>query len=335
MPKMWVESLRFDPLPLLLNSNNEVIKHFVRQDLLDEKSAIVETLWKLPNAQKIISKQLSNGSWAYNGGKPHVRSRENYNQLETFRVLGQLVELYGFTKEHPAVRNAADYLFGFQSEAGDFRGIYANQYSPNYTAAIMELLVKAGYANDDRIDKGFSWIISIRQDDGGWAIPIRTVGDKNMSSSTVTQALANPVPIEPDKTKPFSHCITGVVLRAFAAHPKYRSSREAELAGELLESRFFKADKYPDRKAASFWIGFTYPFWFTDLLSTLDSLSLIGFGSEDTEIQTALNWFRERQSENGLWKLNLLRNKSIMDMPLWIAFAICRVFKRFCQRKRI
>ena len=56
---------------------------------------------------------------------------------------------------------------------------------------------------------------------------------------------------------------------------------------------------------------------------------------EDTEIQTALNWFRERQDKNGLWKLALLKNKLTMDMQLWITLAICRVFKRFCQRKRI
>jgi hypothetical protein len=326
---MWVEALRFDPFPLLLHSNNEAIKYFVQQDLLDEKSAIVETLWQSPDAQNIISKQLPSGSWVYNGGKSHVRSGENYNQLETFRVLGQLVELYGFTKKHPAVRNAADYLFGFQTEEGDFRGIYANQYTPNYTAAIAELLTKAGYANDGRINKVFTWLISIRQDDGGWAIPFRTVSDKNRGSSTLMQALANSVPLEPDKSKPFSHCITGVVLRAFAAHPEYRSTYEAKLAGELLESRFLKADRYPDRKAASFWIRFTFPFWFTDLLSALDSLSLIGSGNEDTEIQTALKWFRERQGENGLWKLTLLKSKSIKDMQLWINLAICRVFKRF------
>jgi hypothetical protein len=331
--RLWFDSLTFNPVLNLLSSNNYPIKHFVESDLLGKESGMNESLWQLPEAKRILSKQQPNGSWIYKGGKPHVRTRLNYDQLETFRVLAQLIDLYGFSREYPTIRKTADFLFGFQTEEGDFRGIYGNQYTPNYTAAIIELLTKAGYQNDDRIDKGFNWLISIRQNDGGWAIPIRTISSKKGDSPTLLQALRNPVPFEPDRSKPLSHCITGVVLRAFAAHPKHRNSRDAKRAGELLKSRFFKPDKYPDRKAASFWTSFTFPFWFTDLLSTLDSLSMMNFSQKDIEIKGALNWLRAKQRENGLWKLDLLKNKSIKDMHLWIDLAICRVFKRFYEQK--
>jgi hypothetical protein len=36
------------------------------------------------------------------------------------------------------------------------------QYTPNYSAAIMELLIKAGYSTDVRTEKGFQWLLSIR-----------------------------------------------------------------------------------------------------------------------------------------------------------------------------
>ena len=285
-----------------------------------------ELLWSLPPVKKTIERQQEDGSWRYPGGKPSIRSEENYNQLETYRILGELVEKYGLDIGHKSITKAADYLFGFQTSDGDFRGIYGNQYTPNYSAAITELLIKAGYDADDRIEKGFQWLLSIRQNDGGWAIPMRTVSGKE--SGNIMKALNNPLTLKPDRTKPFSHCITGVILRAFAAHPRHRETHDAKRAGELLKSRFFKPDAYPDRKASSFWTGFSYPFWFTDLLSSLDSLSLLGFHKEEEGIKTALQWFVDKQQGDGLWNLHLLRGRD-KDLPLWIALAICRVFKRF------
>jgi hypothetical protein len=135
---------------------------------------------------------------------------------------------------------------------------------------------------------------------------------------------------EPDSSKPFSHLVTGVVLRAFAAHEKYRRSTDARVAGKLLASRFFKKDLYPDRQAADFWVKFSYPFWFTDLLSSLDSLSLIGFKRDDPHIRKVLEWFTSKQGRNGAWKLSLLRTKD-KDLTLWVSLAICRIFKRFCR----
>ena len=135
----------------------------------------------------------------------------------------------------------------------------------------MELLIKAGYENDPRISKGFEWLLSIRQDDGGWALPIRTAG------KTLTDALNSSNTIQPDKSKPFSHLVTAMVLRAFAAHPEYRKYNEAKKAGELLISSFFKSDKYPDRQGKNFWERVSFPFWFTDIISSLDSLYFLGF----------------------------------------------------------
>jgi hypothetical protein len=71
-----------------------------------------------------------------------------------------------------------------------------------------------------------------------------------------------------------------VVLRAFAAHPAYRRSREAQTAGTGLSSRLFAANTYPDRLAPSYWTMFSYPFWFTDLLSALPKLSRVQLLSE-------------------------------------------------------
>lgn len=90
-----------------------------------------------------------------------------YDLLEMYRMLGELVEKFGLNRRHPALRKAADFILRSQSR-------YGAQYSPNYTEAILELLIKAGYSNDARVARSFAWLLKIRQSDGGWAIPLRT-----------------------------------------------------------------------------------------------------------------------------------------------------------------
>ncbi len=319
----WRGKLRYDPLPELLFSENKALLYFVRCDLLEEEAGSVESLWQLPGVLKVLGKQQTDGSWRYPGGKKNIRTTSGYDQLETYRVLGQLVEKYGFTNKHPAIRKAAEFFFTCQTAEGDFRGLYGNQYTPNYTAGIMELLIKSGYGEDTRVERGFQWLLSIRQSDGGWTIPLRTTGSGNLY-----KAMKNPEPLKPDKSKPFSHCITGVVLRAFAAHRKYRKTKEARVAGELLTSRFFQPDRYPDRRAAGFWKKLVYPFWFTDILSALDSLSLLQFSGEDTQIEKALRWLVAEQQSNGLWRASYGKARD-REINLWVTLAACRVFKRF------
>lgn len=324
----WIRQFKFDPVPGLVDSENKPISYFARRDVLGEHVESIRNLWELPEAEKIVGRQQHEGSWKYHSAKLDIRSQANYNLLETYRILGVLVEEYGFTREHLAIQKAADFLFGFQTAEGDFRGIFGNQYTPYYSAAIMELLIKAGYGTDMRLERGFRWLLGMRQDDGGWALPARTYGGKD--SLTWIEAMKKEEPIEPDRSKLFSHMVTGVVLRAFAAHPKYRKTSEAKAAGELLKSRFFKPDKYPDRRTADFWTKFSYPFWFTDLLSSLDPLSQLGFTSQDPDVNRALRWFLNRQQANGFWRLSLLKTGK-KDLSQWIALAICRVFKRFSE----
>ncbi|MFX0082669.1 MAG: prenyltransferase/squalene oxidase repeat-containing protein [Candidatus Hodarchaeota archaeon] len=320
--KDWKDNLKFDPLTPLCSVKNSAILYFVNRDLLEKKVESVENLWNLPEVEKIFKKQQQDGSWKYPSSKEDFRVQENYNQIETFRQLGELIEKYGLTNRHYFIENAAEFLFSFQTEEGDIRGIYGNQYSPNYTAAIIEILVKAGYTDDPRIEKGFKWLLSCRQDDGGWAIPIRTNNAKwdGVMNSEET--------LQPNRSKPFSHMVTGVILRAFAAHPEYQKYKEAKIAGELLASRFFKPDKYPDRRTRDFWTKVSFPFWFTDIVSSLDTLFYLGFNYNYPQIKESLNFLRDRQLDNGLWDLKLLRTKD-KDLTFWVALSVCKIFKNY------
>jgi hypothetical protein len=322
----WKRGLSFDPVASLMNSKNEALRYFTRRDLTNENPGPVEDLWNIPAVVRAHELQRENGAWQYHGVREHIRSSEDYNQLETFRVLRELVEKYALTKDHPAIQEAAEFMFSHQTDEGDFRGICGRQYVPYYSGAIMELLIKAGYAEDPRMHRGLDWLISMRQSDGGWAFPLRTVG---LKLSPETFSRSDTVP--PDKQKLSSHMVTGMVLRAFAAHPSYRELKEAKVAGEFLASRFFKPDNYPDRRAAEFWTSFSYPFWFTDLLSSLDSLSIIGIDTSHEKVRSAVEWFVARQKRNGLWNLRLRIMSREREPNQWITLAICRVIKRLYE----
>ena len=114
---------------------------------------------------------------------------------------------------------------------------------------------------------------------------------------------------EPDRSRPSSHLITGIVVRPLAAHPGYRHSADTRRAAELLKSPFFRRDVYPDSAAPSNWLVFSYPFWWTDLLSALDSLARIGFSADDPGIDPGVAWFVDNQESSGLW--NTGRNGNI------------------------
>jgi hypothetical protein len=332
MMDTWRKSFKIDPLPPLLNSGNAAIQYFARRELLGERVGPVSQLWQLPEAQKILKKQQADGSWPRAGEqKP---SAINYDLIEAWRWFRYLVDQYGFTREHPQAQRAAEFLFSCQTDVGDFRGILANQYATYYSGAILSLLIKAGYANDPRVERSFQWLLAMRQDDGGWTIPMITHRlDRQTQYRLSSEYVA---PLEPDRAKPFSHNATGMILRAFAAHPKYRKSKAARAAAQLLTSRFFQPDVYTSYQAASYWVRFEYPFWWNQLVAALDSVSLIGLSPNVAPIAQALNWLIDQQQPNGLWHTSYVQphakekeTAKVRDMKLWISLAICRVFKRF------
>jgi hypothetical protein len=244
----WLERLAYNPLTPLLSSGDEALLYFTRRDLLGKEPGPVERLWTLPEALKMLRKQLPDGSWPRSGGGKHAAV--NVRLVETWRNMRYLVQVYGTSRHHPQTALAAEYIFSCQSDEGDLRGILANQYATYYTGAILAVLIQAGYTDDPRVEKAFQWLLAMRQDDGGWSIPLITYKlDRATQYRLITEYIQ---PLQPDRSKPCIHYATGIILRAFAAHPVYRASDATRKAAELLKSRFFKPDSTTSLQAASY-----------------------------------------------------------------------------------
>jgi hypothetical protein len=332
--------LAHDPLRPLLASTNEAVRYFARRDLLGERVGPIEGVWEQPGARRLAAEQRADGAWPTRNRSARLYPAIDYDLIETWKKFRYLVEQYGFTREHPAAERASEYLLSCQTEEGDIRGILANQHAMYYTGAILSLLVRAGYCDDPRVERAFDWLLDMRQDDGGWvATPLQTLDLPAARRRELTTVAPAPLR-EHDKSRPFSHNWTGMVLRAFAHHPRHRRSEAARSAAALLASRFFRADRYVSYQHADNWLRFGFPFWWNDLVAALDSISRIDRRVTD-DIQGALDWLVEHQQPDGLWKTSYSRihgqpreTPKSREQRLWITLVICGFMHRYGVRLR-
>ena len=335
LPK-WMDIFPYNPITPLLTSNDKILEYFTVRDILEKKVDPISSIWDLPVVRKLIKKQNSMGYWKSSSANKVKHPAQNYELLETYRYTNILVNMYGLTQEHPAMKKAAEYLFSCQSEEGDIRGILGEQYSPYYNGIMVANLIQAGYQEDFRVEKIMQFLISMRQDDGGWVIGspgCMGIYSKEERITLTTQYVGTRQDF--DRAKPFGHAGTGMVIRAFAFHPIYRVSPEGQKAAQLLVHSFFKKNNHASYQHPDNWVRFKYPFWWTDLISALDSVSRMNIPRDQENVAEALQWFLKNQQTSGLWKHSYStihknsENSKTKELQLWISLAILRIFKRY------
>jgi hypothetical protein len=67
----------------------------------------------------------------------------------------------------------------------------------------------------------------------------------------------------------------------------------------------------------------------TDLLTSLDSLSKLGFPADDADIARAIGWFRKQQKPDGSFVLVMRRGIGDKRLPRWLGLTLCRALLRF------
>ncbi len=325
--KMNLKKRANKAIEFLLARGNLPILYWMKKDILEVPiDREYKNLQKYASRIRILNNQRPNGGWCRKKYEGHPRWEKTYYVIETIQNAFKLYN-YGCTSELEEIRKVIQFFFSTQTREGDFRGAYLNEYAPTYHALILELLCLFELHDDPRVQKGYRWLFRQKQDEGGWVIPYRTIGKEDLKNRYTFEAQLKLSPVKPDKSKPFSHLVTGMALRALAASPVWREHRETKKAGELLTSRFFMADEYEDRQYPECWEDISYPFWATDILSSLDSLSRIGFSPENEKIQSALEWLMRRQTSHGYWLAG--SKKATLEDHIWVTLSVLRVIKNF------
>jgi hypothetical protein len=287
-PSGWRARLGRDPIPILLREGSPALVARVRRALIDDDEAPGPAeISAYPEVKSFLRKQEKKGGFPIKAAERAMGSEKLAYALATLRALDRLTEL-GLDVTLPAVKSAAEFLLSSQAKDGGIGDLTLGETKESRGKMValhfhgwaMGVLCRAGLDTDDRIERGFRFLLANRQADGGWAWR----GVRTDSAA-----------------RPSSHLITGMALRAFAASASRRSSREARRAAELLATRFLQPDRYPDRRAATYWEQLGEPRFYTDVLDALDSATAVGLGKENSGVRTAEAYLRGRQLPDGLW----------------------------------
>jgi hypothetical protein len=287
-PSGWRARLGRDPVPILLREGSPALVARVRRDLIDDEEAPRgDEVAAYAEVKAFLRKQEKQGSFPAKPPEKTLGPAKFARAVATLRALERLAD-FGLDKQHAAVSGAADLLFSSQARDGGIGDLALGETAdarPKVVAVhfqgwALAALCRAGYDADPRVERGFRYLLANRQADGGWAWR----GVRTDSAA-----------------RPSSHLVTGMALRAFAASASRRTSREARRAAELLATRFLQPDRYPDRKAASFWEQIGEPRFYTDVLDALDGVTAVGLGKENSGVRTAEAYVRSRQNADGLW----------------------------------
>jgi hypothetical protein len=287
-PSGWRARLGRDPVPILLRDGSPALSARVRRDLIDDEEAPrEEELVTYPEVKAFLRKQEGSGAFPAKPPEKTLGSQKFGRAVATIRGLERLAD-FGLGRTHPAVEKAASLLLSSQAADGGIADLALGETPDSRSKSValhfhgwaLAALCRTGHDDDERIAKGFRFLQASRQADGGWAWR----GVRTDSAA-----------------RPSAHLVTGMALRAFAASPSRRTSREAKRAAELLATRFLQRDRYPDRQAASFWEQLSEPRFYTDVLDALDGVTAVGLGKENSGVRTAEAYLRGRQSPDGLW----------------------------------
>ncbi|HEY5289633.1 MAG TPA: hypothetical protein VIJ59_06325 [Caulobacteraceae bacterium] len=287
-PSGWRARLGRDPVPILLREGSQALVARVRRDLIDDDEAPqAEELLTYPEVKAFLRKQDKNGAFPAKPPEKALGSPRFSRAVAAIRALERMAE-YGLGRAEAPVASAAEILLESQAADGGIAALALGETPESRSRAValhfhgwaLAALCRAGFDADPRVERGFKFLLANRQADGGWAWR----GVRTDSAA-----------------RPSSHLVTGMALRAFASSPSRRTSREARRAAELLATRFLQPDRYPDRKAPSFWEQIGEPRFWTDVLDALDGVTAVGLGKENSGVRTAEAYVRGRQNSDGLW----------------------------------
>ena len=83
----------------------------------------------------------------------------------------------------------------------------------------------------------------------------------------------------------------------------------------------------PYKVAVEYWTKFTFPYHWTDILSTFDTLTLLGI-CEHSKISEITNWFDSHKQDDGTYRVNVMAGAKYKDVKYWITLQYLNVQRR-------
>ena len=311
-------------IEFLLERGSLPVLYWLKRDILDVPcEREIRNLKKYAARVRILEGQRPDGSWCDKLIENSAAAARARAIADTLKNLYKLYD-FGCTLDDEEIRKAVVFLFTTQSKQGDFRSVHSDECAPAFHALLLEILCRYGLDEDRRVQRGFRWIArSLAEAEECFPSQSKTPGGgrpRRLSRSREAQSLRK-------SQQTFFQFIAGFFVRALAESSVWKKSRAARQAGEIILERFPRSEKSPEPEKPSCWVDITYPFWTNGTLSSLDSLSKLGFDPRDERIRKALAWLMNRQNNLGYWESE--GAVASLEDHLWVTVSVLRILKRF------
>jgi hypothetical protein len=300
-------------LDWLLEKDNPSVRYFTLRDLHKKPESdpeVIEakqTIMTTGIVPAILAKQEEGGYW----GQPDRFYTDKYKGTVWQMLI--LAEL-GADGNDPRIRKMVEFILANSQEKMEggfsFRrseklgGGLASGVVPCLTGNVVFSLLRLGYFDDERTQKGIDWICRYQRADDG-----------------VAHAPGGPVYDRYEMCWGRHTCHMGVEksLKALAEIPMARRSAAVkikieELAEYLLVHRIHKKSHDTEKVSRPGWLKFGFPLMYqTDILEILWILTSLGY--KDPRMDEAVEILRTKQSGDGRWKLeNSFNGRIIKDV---------------------
>jgi hypothetical protein len=329
----WKSILKADPTAWLLEKNNPSVRYFTLTQILDRPASDAEvkdmkdTIMEAGVVPRILAKQNNDGSWET---PPAFYTAKYKGTVWQLIILAEL----GADGGDSRVGNACEFIFAnSQNEEGGFSmhssakagGGRRSEVIPCLTGNMVWSLIRLGYLDDPRVQRGINWITTYQRFDDGEA--------------------------EAAKGWPYDRfvmcwgkhsCHMGAVkaLKALAEVPVDKRSKEVEATIKdgteyMLKHHIFKRSHDLSKVSKPGWLRFGFPLMYqTDALEVLGILAKLGY--RDERMQETVALVLSKQDAEGKWTLENTFNGRFQtnierkgEASKWVTLNALNALKKF------
>ena len=332
----WKDMLKADPTNWLLEKDNPSVRYYALRDLVDlpETDAQVQTARQEIMEHGLVPKMLMlQREPAYQRKYPAFYTDKYKGLVWTLIALAEM----GATP-NDQIREQCEYLLGCsqekqdggfsQHEAVKSGGGRMSEVIPCLTGNMVWCLIRFGYLEDDRLQRGIGWLTSFMRFNDG-------VEDNPQSA-----------PYDKMEACWGKHtCHMGVVKAIKALGEISKEKRSAQMESTLLACiefmlihHIYKRSHHLTRTAKPGWLKFGFPMMYqTDVLEVLDILTAIGI--KDSRMKDAIELVLAKQDAMGRWTMEntcasdrmLAAFGQLGEQSKWITLRALRVLKRYAE----
>ena len=330
----WKSFLKADPIDWLLGEDNPSVRYLTLTDILEKAEGDADVkrtrdeIMETSIVPKILVKQRDGGYW---------ETAENFYIKSKYKgTVWQLIVLaeLGADRNDIRIRRACEFILdnsqdrqsgGFSYLSAKDGGGVHSKVLPCLTSNMVWSLLRFGYLEDARVQRGINWLVTYQRfDDGikeapkGWPYHrYEKCWGKHTCHMSVVKALKALAEIPKDKR---SGDVTNTIVKG---------------AEYMLKHHIHRRSHDLRRVSKPEWLQFGFPLmWNTDALEILGILTKLGY--RDERMQEAVDLVISKQDDQGIWKLETTFNGRFQvnierkDKPSkWITLNALKVLKNF------